>query len=271
MRIIILAAAGLVLAAAASASFASDVALKPTKAQLAAVSDANRPKEDVQRDAERKPADMLAFAGVKPGDKVADLIPGKGYFTRLFADVVGPKGVVYAYEPSEFAKFSKSPLPANGAHPDPARPNIVFLTGPANDFATPQKLDIVWTSQNYHDLKDSFAAPADIARVNKAVFAALRPGGRLYRARPRGPAGDGPSSPRRCTGSIPRSCARRSRRRASSSTARPTCCAIRPIRTTSRCSIPRSAAAPTSSSTASASRNPERLQRASRPPGPVWR
>jgi predicted methyltransferase len=177
VRIVVLAAAGLVLAAAASASFASDVALKPTQAQLAAVSDANRPKEDIQRDAERKPADMLAFAGVKPGDKVADLIPGKGYFTRLFADVVGPKGVVYAYEPSEFAKFSKSPLPANGAHPDPARPNIVFLTGPVNDFATPQKLDIVWTSQNYHDLKDSFTAPADTARVNKAVFAALKPGG----------------------------------------------------------------------------------------------
>ena len=177
MRISFLAAAGLLLAAAASASYASDVALKPTKVQLAAVADANRPKEDVQRDAERKPADMLAFAGVKPGDKVADLIPGKGYFTRLFADVVGPKGMVYMYEPSEFAKFAKSPLPANGAHPDPARPNIVFLIGPANDFATPQKLDIVWTSQNYHDLKDSFAAPADTARVNKAVFAALKPGG----------------------------------------------------------------------------------------------
>ena len=177
MRIVFLAAAGLMLAAAASASFASDVVLKPTKVQLAAVADANRLKEDVQRDAERKPADMLAFAGVRPGDKVADLIPGKGYFTRLFADVVGPKGVVYAYVPSEFAKFSKSPLPANGAHPDPARPNIVFLTGPVNDFATPQKLDIVWTSQNYHDLKDSFAAPADTARVDKAVFAALKPGG----------------------------------------------------------------------------------------------
>jgi predicted methyltransferase len=160
MRTVFLAAAGLVLAAAASASFASGVALNPTKVQLAAVADANRPKEDVER-----------------GDKVADLIPGKGYFTRLFADAVGPKGVVYMYEPSEFAKFAKSPLPANGAHPDTARSNIVFLTGPANDFAAPQKLDIVWTSQNYHDLKDSFAAPADTAQVNKAVFAALKPGG----------------------------------------------------------------------------------------------
>lgn len=176
-NLVLAAAAGLALTAAASAAFAADVPLKPTKIQFAAVADAKRPEADIKRDAERKPADMLAFAGVRPGYKVADFIPGSGYFTRLFSDVVGRKGVVYMYEPSEFAKFSKSPLPANGSHPDPARPNIVFLTGPANDFAAPEKLDVVWTSQNYHDLKDSFAAPADTAQVNKAIFAALKPGG----------------------------------------------------------------------------------------------
>lgn len=180
MRHIVLAAvAGLGLAALAGAASASDVPLKPTKAQLAAVADKSRPATDVERDAARKPADMLAFAGIKPGEKVVDFIPGSGYFTRLFSDVVGPKGVVYAFTPSEFAKFSKKPLPANGAHPDPQRPNIVFLTGPANDFSTPQPVDVVWTSQNYHDLKDKFAAPADTAKFNKAVFAALKPGG-LY-------------------------------------------------------------------------------------------
>ena len=45
---------------------------------------------------------MLAFAGVKTGDTVVDLIPGKGYFSRLFADAVGPTGHVYAFEPTEF-------------------------------------------------------------------------------------------------------------------------------------------------------------------------
>ncbi|WP_242917323.1 methyltransferase [Caulobacter sp. CCUG 60055] len=143
----------------------------------AAVADAARPADDKARDAARKPAEMLAFAGVKPGDKVADLIPGKGYFTRLFAKAVGPKGAVYAFMPAEFAKFSKTPLPAAGSHPDAANPNITFLTAPMNDFATPEKLDVVWTSQNYHDLHDSFAAPADLAVVNKRVFDALKPGG----------------------------------------------------------------------------------------------
>jgi predicted methyltransferase len=153
--------------------------LKPTKIQLAAVADKTRPAADVKRDEERKPADMLAFAGVHPGERIADFIPGGGYFTRLFASAVGPKGVIYAFTPAEFGKFSKTPLPASGAHPDPDRPNIVSLTAPANAFSAPEPLDLVWTSQNYHDLKYDFAAPADTALVNKAVYAALKPGG-LY-------------------------------------------------------------------------------------------
>jgi predicted methyltransferase len=143
----------------------------------AAVADTARPADDVKRDADRKPAEMLTFVGVKPGDKVADLIPGGGYFTRLFSAAVGAKGAVYAFTPAEFAKFSKPPLPASGSHPDPARPNVTFLTAPMNDFAVPESLDAVWTSQNYHDLHDSFAAPTDLAIVNKAIFKALKPGG----------------------------------------------------------------------------------------------
>jgi predicted methyltransferase len=143
----------------------------------AAVADKTRPDTDTKRDADRKPAEVMTFIGVKPGDKVVDLIPGGGYFTRLFSDVVGPKGAVYAFTPAEFAKFSKTALPASGAHPDPARPNITFLTSAMNDFAAPEKLDVVWTSQNYHDLHDDFAAPSDLAVINKKVFAALKPGG----------------------------------------------------------------------------------------------
>jgi predicted methyltransferase len=177
-HLILAAAAGLALSAAASGAFASDMALKPTKAQLAAVADTTRPEADTKRDADRKPAEMMAFMGLKPGDKIVDFIPGNAqYFTKLFSDVVGPKGVVYAYVPSEFAQFSKTPLPPSGSRPYPNRPNIVFLVSPANDFSTPEPVDIVWIAQNYHDLKDSFAKPADIALVNKAVFKALKPGG----------------------------------------------------------------------------------------------
>ncbi|QUD88791.1 class I SAM-dependent methyltransferase [Phenylobacterium montanum] len=172
-RLLLAATAALVIGASGAAAFAADVPANIA----AAVADASRPADDKARDADRKPAEMLAFAGVKPGDKVVDFIAGKGYFTKLFSAAVGPKGVVYKYAPTEFAQFSKTPLPANGAPGDPDRKNVIFLTSPANSFTTPEPVDIVWTSQNYHDLHDSFAKPADLALVNKAIFNALKPGG----------------------------------------------------------------------------------------------
>src|SRR4051794_9228071 len=63
---------------------------------VAALGDPGRPKADRDRDAARKPGEVIAWAGIKPGMKVADLIPGGGYFTRIFSRVVGPKGHVYA-------------------------------------------------------------------------------------------------------------------------------------------------------------------------------
>ena len=61
----------------------------------AAVSDTRRPADDTARDANRHPAETLAFAGVEPGDKVGEIFPGGGYFTRLFAVAVGEQGRVY--------------------------------------------------------------------------------------------------------------------------------------------------------------------------------
>jgi predicted methyltransferase len=126
---------------------------------------------------QRKPAECLAFAGVKPGDRVADIIPGTGYFTRLFSKAVGPKGYVYAYIPSDidavYAKHGmKVPPPG-----DPNYPNVSYIHAPIEKFVTPEKLDIAWTSQNYHDLHDRFFGPPDINKVNKAIYDSLKPGG----------------------------------------------------------------------------------------------
>src|SRR4029077_5182834 len=74
-------------------------------ALAAAVADSSRPDSDTARDADRKPEQTLAFSGIKPGDKIADYIADSGYFTRLFSSVVGPKGHVYAVEPTAFFKF----------------------------------------------------------------------------------------------------------------------------------------------------------------------
>lgn len=143
-----------------------------------AVADQNRPDEDRQRDANRKPAEVLTFVGIKSGEKVADIIPGKGYFSRILSSAVGPQGHVYAFIPSEFATFIKQPLPPNGSMPYPKFQNVSIIGGPVNDFAVPEPLDLVWISLNYHDLHDPFLAPADLAKINKAIFAALKPGGR---------------------------------------------------------------------------------------------
>ena len=144
---------------------------------IAAVSDAGRTQDDRDHDAARKPADMLAFANVRPGQSVVDLLPGSGYFTRLFSVAVGPKGKVYTFIPTEVAKFFKDGLPPNGSSPDPKHPNVTALVGPISQFAVPTKVDLVWTSQNYHDLHDPFMGPADIPAFNAAVFKALKPGG----------------------------------------------------------------------------------------------
>ncbi len=123
---------------------------------------------------------MIAFAGIKPGSRVMDLIPGSGYFTHIFAKVVGDKGWVYAYTPSELDPIIQKRVPGS----DPTKQfmaysNVSVLHAPINKLAAPESLDVVFTAQNYHDMHDPFMAPADLAVINKAVFAVLKPGG-LY-------------------------------------------------------------------------------------------
>src|SRR5260221_11968253 len=83
----------------ATALFCAPVFLAPAWAQsvpiAAAVADAARPDADKERDTARKPAETVAFAGVKPGMVVAELGPGRGYYTRILAKAVGPTGKAY--------------------------------------------------------------------------------------------------------------------------------------------------------------------------------
>ncbi len=144
----------------------------------AAIADPARPDSDRKQDANRKSLEVLEFAGVKPGDRVADFIPGGGYVTRLFSKIVGQNGHVYAVVPEELIKMRDTADAAVKAiAADPAYPNVTVLREPVNDFKAPEKLDMVWTSMNYHDLHDTFLGPANMAMLNKAIFDALKPGG----------------------------------------------------------------------------------------------
>jgi predicted methyltransferase len=123
-----------------------------------------------------KGPEVIAFMGLKPGDQVADVIAGR--FVRAESKAVGPKGKVYAVMPDEIVKPHPEGLAAlNKTMADPAYANVSVLTTPFSSVALPQGLNAVFIRQNYHDLYDKFMGPADVPAFNKAVYAALKPGG----------------------------------------------------------------------------------------------
>ena len=169
------------LATAACQTMGEAPVTASTENIVAAVADAARPQADKDRDANRKPADMVAFGEVRPGDKVGELIPGGGYMTRILSKAVGPTGKIYV--------FASQPVAREG-QPPPAAPVAAITADTANygnvqvvisNFATianPEPLDLVWTSQNYHDMHNP-GRNLDINAANKAILNALKPGG-LY-------------------------------------------------------------------------------------------
>ncbi len=143
---------------------------------LAAVADARRPQEDRDRDVNRHPAETLAFAQIEPGDRVADLLPGGGYFTRLFAVAVGEEGHVYpVIRPDGVAGEYETPILAVAAQ----YPNAAMARTPYDALSFPEPLDVVFTAQNYHDMAIADYNLGDRAAMNRTAFAALKPGG-LY-------------------------------------------------------------------------------------------
>jgi len=176
-RYMFVVAASLIAAVTLSASQAN--AAKVPDVIAAAVADTNRPEADRQRDANRKPAETLAFTGVKPGDQIAELLPGSGYFTRIFSKVVGPSGHVYALVP---APLPNAPPDApdfaarvKAIAADAKYSNVSVVVEPFSELKTPEPVDLIWTSQNYHDLHNF--PGLDVGVFNQLVFEALKPGG----------------------------------------------------------------------------------------------
>ena len=144
-----------------------------------ALADPRRPAEQVSLDATRKPARLIAFAGLKRGDRIADFMPGNAYFTRIMSDVVGDTGHVYAFLPTEQLAHCppREVAGTRSLENDSAYANVSVLSDAAANFHVPEKLDVIWTAQNYHDLHDTFMGPADVSALNRRFFDALRPGG----------------------------------------------------------------------------------------------
>jgi len=118
---------------------------------------------------------MVVFAGMRQGDSVLELLPGGGYFTRIFSKVIGPKGQLYAAVPD--AKSSDAEPAAAAIAAAPGYGNIKVIPIANNDaIAALPPLDIIWTSWNYHDLHLS-RVHADMAKLDKLWFSILKPGG----------------------------------------------------------------------------------------------
>jgi predicted methyltransferase len=141
----------------------------------AAVGDTTRLGDARVRDPLRKPAEILAFAGVEPGNTIVELAPGGGYDTALLSRVVGPSGKVYAvdcerlfeYRPNlreSFTKFIAA---------DP-RGNVEYSSQRFDALQLPANVDEIWMSMFYHD---TVWLGVDRAAMNRSIFAHLKPGG----------------------------------------------------------------------------------------------
>jgi|KBSSwiStaDraftv2_1062776.scaffolds.fasta_scaffold70876_5 predicted methyltransferase len=143
-----------------------------------AVADPARPAGYRAADSFRKPAQTLAFAGVRPGMTVGEFYPAGGYFTRMISDVVGPTGHIYAIENAgwnDSVKDDKAML-AEGRWK-----NVSLDVQPFGTVKFPKPLDIAWVTQNYHDMKIAKYGPGgravDTVAFDRAVYKALKPGG----------------------------------------------------------------------------------------------
>ncbi len=148
----------------------------------AALADPARPAADTERDANRKPAETLLFAGIAPGQQIAELLPGGGYFTRIMAKAVGPSGHIYTLVPAPSAdEPANSPdfaARTKALAADPNYSNVSVIVEPFAQLKIPVPVDMVWTSQNYHDLHNF--PGLDITVFNQMVFEALKPGGTYF-------------------------------------------------------------------------------------------
>lgn len=162
------------LTASSALSFASVPAFaKDVPSAIRAAIGAPARADQRDDDSRRKAAALLALSGVKSGDKVVDFVPGSGYWTRIFTGIVGNKGHVYALWPAFAAKFAEKALPDLNAR---ELTNVTAEVESTNIPSVPEKIDLFWTVQNYHDVANG-GGEAALNAFNADIFAMLKPGG----------------------------------------------------------------------------------------------
>lgn len=184
---------GLVVALVAAAVFAGcgreqppparEPAAPPTAARetptadviAAAVGDTSRLADARARDLFRRPAEILAFAGIRPGQSVIEIAPGAGYDTALLSRIVGPTGKVYAVDSDHLFEYMPK---MREAFPDyiaqDPRSNVEYSSQRLDALELPIGVDVIWMSMFYHD---TVWLGIDRAAMNRSLFEHLKPGG----------------------------------------------------------------------------------------------
>ena len=142
-----------------------------------AVANPARPAGYRAADRFRKPAETLAFSGVRPGMIVGEFYPSGGYFTRMLSDVVGPTGHIYGIENDRWQDSVRDDkaLLAEGKWK-----NVSIVVRPFGTVGFPKPLDLAWVTQNYHDMKIAKYGKVDTVAFDRAVYRALKPGGTYF-------------------------------------------------------------------------------------------
>jgi len=140
-----------------------------------AIGDPGRLADARVRDPYRKPGEILAFSGIRPGDAIVEIAPGGGYYTALLSRVVGPAGRVYAIDSDRLHEYMPSlrEMYTQYVEADP-RENVEYSSQRLDALELPPGVDQVWMVQFYHD---TIWLGVDRAAMNRAFFDALKPGG----------------------------------------------------------------------------------------------
>ncbi|TPG38664.1 methyltransferase [Sphingomonas koreensis] len=129
-----------------------------------------------------KQSELIRFAGIDASSTVIDVYPGDGDWTRIFSDVVGPEGRVYSFVPAEVAHFKNNPLGLmQTLAKEPGRGNVDAVSASLPALTTVTKpADVLWLHLFYHDLHTALIEDKGVTAeaFNRAVFEALKPGGR---------------------------------------------------------------------------------------------
>jgi predicted methyltransferase len=168
----------LVLALSAAGAAVSAPAKAPPADVTSAVAASGRPADAIKLDADRKPAAVLAFMGLRRGDRALDLFTGTGYFAEIMGRAVGPTGSVIAWQPANFVN-DKARTAFAELH---ARvPNVGVMTTPAGALSLPTAtFDFAMIDLNYHDTywqNEHFHFRMDPVAFLHTVYDSMKPGG----------------------------------------------------------------------------------------------